>query len=71
LITESRGTFPRLALQGTPILTIRELMGHKDIKMTMRYAHLLPDHKREAVLKLAETHSREKVVALKSKKSGK
>jgi integrase len=38
-----------LAIQGTPSLTIMELMGHKDIKMTMRYAHLIPDQKRTAV----------------------
>ena len=42
-----------LAQQGEPLLTIKELMGHKDIEMTMRYAHLCPDQKREAVLKLA------------------
>jgi len=45
-----------LALQGETLLTIRELMGHKDIKMTMRYAHLIPDHKKRAVLKLANNH---------------
>lgn len=42
-----------LALQGTPLLTIKELMGHKTIEMTMRYAHLMPDHKRKAVDKLS------------------
>lgn len=45
-----RHTFgSRLALQGVPLLTIKELMGHKTIEMTMRYSHLMPDHKREAV----------------------
>jgi integrase len=38
-----------LAINGTPIFTIKELLGHKDIKMTMRYSHLLPSTKREAV----------------------
>ena len=38
-----------LALRGTPILTIQELLGHKRIEMTMRYAHLIPDVKRDAV----------------------
>lgn len=45
-----RHTFgSRLAQQGVPLLTIKELMGHKTIEMTMRYSHLMPDHKREAV----------------------
>ena len=38
-----------LAIQGTPILTIKELMGHKSIEMTMRYAHLIPDQKHHAI----------------------
>jgi integrase len=29
-----------LAIRGIPIKTIQELMGRKDIRMTMRYAHL-------------------------------
>jgi len=37
-----------LALQGETILTIKELLGHKTLAMTQRYAHLLPDHKRNA-----------------------
>ena len=41
-----------LAIQGTPIYTIKELMGHKSLAMTERYAHLIPDAKREAVEKL-------------------
>ena len=43
-----------LAIQGTPIYTIKELMGHKTLAMTERYAHLIPDAKREAVEKLFE-----------------
>ncbi len=42
-----------LALQGETLLTIKELMGHKTIAMTMRYAHLIPDQKRKAVERLA------------------
>ena len=38
-----------LAIQGTPIRTIQELLGHKDLRMTLRYAHLSPAHLREAV----------------------
>ncbi len=43
-----------LAIQGTPLFTIKELMGHKSLAMTERYAHLIPDHKRDAVKALAE-----------------
>jgi len=38
-----------LALQATPILTIKELLGHQSLAMTERYSHLTPDHKRDAV----------------------
>lgn len=41
-----------LAIQGTPILTISHLMGHKTLQMTQRYAHLSPDHKKQAVIDL-------------------
>ena len=32
--------------------TVQELLGHKDIKMTMRYSHLSTAHKQNAVRKL-------------------
>lgn len=41
-----------LALQGEPILTIKELLGHKSLAMTTKYAHLMPDQKRKATLNL-------------------
>ncbi len=43
-----------LAIQGTPILTLKELMGHKSLAMTERYSHLMPDQKREAINGLAK-----------------
>lgn len=45
-----------LVMAGVPIYTVKELMRHKDIKMTTRYAHLSPDHKMEA-LKVLESFS--------------
>ena len=42
-----------LALDGTALYTIKELMGHKTLTMTERYAHLIPDHKREALNAMA------------------
>jgi integrase len=37
---------------GTPIIAIQQLMGHSDLKMTLRYAHLTPDVRSEAMEKL-------------------
>ena len=51
-----RHTFAsHLAINGTPIYTIKKLMNHKDIKMTIRYAKLSPDSGMEAVAKLYST----------------
>ncbi|MEO7863909.1 MAG: site-specific integrase, partial [Nitrospirales bacterium] len=41
-----------LVMRGNPIATVSELLGHKSITMTMRYAHLSPAHKAEAVKSL-------------------
>jgi len=50
-----RHTFgSRLGMKGYDIKTIAELMGHKDIKMTMRYSHPTPEHKKRAVESLDE-----------------
>jgi integrase len=38
-----------LAMKRVPLKVIQELMGHATIEMTMRYAHLSPDTRREAV----------------------
>jgi len=42
----------RLVQAGVPLNTVRELLGHASLAMTLRYAHLAPDQKREAVAKL-------------------
>ncbi|VBB44912.1 Integrase family protein [uncultured Desulfatiglans sp.] len=38
-----------LAIRGESLQTIQELMGHKRISQTQRYAHLCPNKKRQAV----------------------
>jgi len=43
-----------LAMNGTPLPTLMELMRHKTIHMTLRYAHLSPSHKRQEVENLAQ-----------------
>lgn len=41
-----------LVMAGVDLRTVQVLMGHKNIKTTMRYAHLAPDHLTNAVNRL-------------------
>ena len=50
----------RLVMADVPLNTVRELLGHSEISMTLRYAHLAPEHKAEAVAKLIEKDSPDK-----------
>jgi integrase len=44
----------RLVQRGVPLNTVRDLLGHSTVQMSLRYAHLAPDQRREAVAKLNE-----------------
>jgi hypothetical protein len=42
----------RLVMAGVDLRTVQQLMGHKAIGMTLRYAHLAPEHQLSAVQNL-------------------
>jgi integrase len=44
-------------MKGVDLTTVKELLGHKTLTMTLRYAHLSPAHKLNAVQILDSTLS--------------
>jgi site-specific recombinase XerD len=42
-------------MSGVDLTTVKELLGHKTLTMTLRYSHLAPSHKVRAVDLLDQT----------------
>ena len=40
-------------MSGIDARTVQKWMGHKDLKTTLRYAHVSPDHEKAAIQKLS------------------
>jgi len=53
-----------LVMNGVDLATVKELLGHREIEMTLRYSHLAPAHKAKAVEKLGE--ALEKITTVQS-----
>ena len=67
-----RHTFAsRLVQRGVPIKAVQELLGHADMKMTMRYAHLAPHNLRDAVAVLSKKAKRPRRVGTRLAQAGK
>ena len=51
-------TASRLVMAGVPLPTVKEILGHRDLQTTLRYAHLSPGHIQTAIEKGSLAHLR-------------
>jgi integrase len=57
-------------MAGVDLTTIKELLGHKTLTMTLRYAHLAPSHKVKAVALLDSILTENSTIQKLYKKEG-
>ena len=43
-----------LVMEGVDLATVKEILGHREVEMTLRYSHLAPAHKARAMDKLGD-----------------
>ena len=58
-------------MRGGQLQALREILGHRDIKLTLRYAHLSPGHLRTEIEKTAarSAHTQHKVINSRPQRS--
>ena len=44
-------------MRGGSLQALKEILGHTDLKMTLRYAHLAPDHLRSEMMKTERSYN--------------
>ncbi len=54
----------RMAMAGIDLPTLKELAGHSQIQMTMRYVHPTPEHKRRAIEKFEKSLADTRLVSV-------
>jgi integrase len=60
----------RLRMEGVDITIVRDLLGHTDLKMTMRYAHIGPNHVIDAIAKLKPIVQQDNIHELTASEAG-